>query len=453
VSAKSKKETSEHKFWIDYFELKNGRIKVFRRKDVSKKYYARFTFAGEAGFHQESLRTADKDEAAQLAFDKYQEYQYRQKQGLSIKSKRFGDVAEEYIASLQAKVDRNEIKARKRYNHEMITKRYFEGYFGEMPIRNIGRKEIEAYREYRKNFWISGIGSKERKKTYVRDGKVIKSDIPKAQKGRVPSTSSLNSEESVLRAIFKLAVSRGYVSEKEMPVIRTEGIKWQSRSTFNSSEYGSLIAIGRRRIKEAESRKREREAHQRFMVYNYVLIAANCGARVTELMNLRWKDITWESKDAFGNLNLIFSVSGKSMKRELVANDDCRHYLERIKDRQKAMAEKYKYRFDFKNEYVFCDYKGQKVGSFKKTFNAWMEQAGVLTDSSGKKRCLGSLRIYYCTQRLLKGQNIDIYDLALNMGTSAAMLQKTYSRLTARLKGSKIKRPSFLARETSNKLS
>ena len=45
--------------------------------------------------------------------------------------------------------------------------------------------------------------------------------------------------------------------------------------------------------------------------------------------------------------------------------------------------------------------------------------------------------------RLLKGENLDLYDLALQMGTSVQMLQKTYSRLTARLKASKIKRKPF----------
>jgi hypothetical protein len=47
--------------------------------------------------------------------------------------------------------------------------------------------------------------------------------------------------------------------------------------------------------------------------------------------------------------------------------------------------------------------------------------------------------------RLLKGESLDLYDLALQMGTSVQMLQKTYSRLTARLKASKIKRKPFPA--------
>lgn len=90
----------------------------------------------------------------------------------------------------------------------------------------------------------------------------------------------------------------------------------------------------------------------------------------------------------------------------------------------KVMAEKYSYKLDEKNGYVFTDYRGRKVGSFKKAFNAWMVNAEVIEDKDGNKRCLGSLRIFYATMRLLKGDHLDLYDLALQMGTSVQMLQK-----------------------------
>jgi hypothetical protein len=97
-----------HKFWVDYFELKNGRIKVFRRKNVSKSYYARFTFQGESGFVQESLRTTDKQEASSIALEKYLRYEYRQKQGLAVKTKTFQGIADEYIQYLEVQLERTD---------------------------------------------------------------------------------------------------------------------------------------------------------------------------------------------------------------------------------------------------------------------------------------------------------------------------------------------------------
>lgn len=443
MSVDEELKTIDHKFWVDYFELKNGRIKVFRRKNVSKRFYARFTFRNVSGYVQESLKTTDIDEAASIALELYLQYEFRQKQGLAVKSKAFKNICSEYIAHLQQQAERGEIKQRKAHDRKLMIERYFEKFFDDTLIGEIKRPQIEAYREWRKNYWVYGEGSKLKKWVYERNGRIVRSPIPKTWKGRIPTTSTLNSEETALRAVFKFAVNRGYLSESELPVIRTEDITWRPRSTFSEKEYLKLLAIGRSRIKKAETDKREREAHQRFMVYQYVLIAANCGARVTELMNLRWRDITWEDRDAQGNLSILFDVTGKSKYRTLVANDDCREYLERIRERMKVMSQKYDYKFDEKNGFVFTDYRGRKIGSFKKTFNAWLEEAEVIRDKDGYKRCLGSLRIFYATQRLLKSENLDLYDLALQMGTSVQMLQKTYSRLTARLRANKIKRKAF----------
>ncbi|MFN5063105.1 MAG: site-specific integrase [Pseudomonadota bacterium] len=168
-------------------------------------------------------------------------------------------------------------------------------------------------------------------------------------------------------------------------------------------------------------------------------MASNCGCRTTELMNLRWKDIEWDAKDASGGSNIILSVSGKAKSRELVANDVCRDYLTRILEQQRGFSEKYGFQFKAHDEFVFSDCRGRKIQSMKGNFNALLDEAGLTRDKAGKKRSLSSLRIFYCTMRLLKGDNVDLYDLALNMGSSVEMLQKTYSRLTARLKGHKIK--------------
>lgn len=363
---------------------------------------------------------------------------------MAVKSKPFDNIANEYIQFLKAQLERKQIKKAKFDNRRLMIARYFIAFFEDTLIGDIKRPQIEAYREWRQSYWVNGPGSKKRRNIYERNGKTIRSPIPDSWKGRVPTTSTLNSEETALRSIFKFAINRGYLADNEMPVIRTENITWKPRSTFSDKEYTKLLNAGRRRIKECEEAKREREAHQRFMVYQYVLIAANCGARVTELMNLKWKDITWEDKDSSGHSSILFDVSGKSKYRTLVANDDCKDYLLRIKERMKVMAEKYHYKLDEKNGYVFTDYRGRKVGSFKKAFNAWMTNAEVIEDKDSNKRCLGSLRIFYATMRLLKG-DLDLYDLALQMGTSVQMLQKTYSRLTARLRASKIKKSSFTA--------
>lgn len=412
-------------FWTDYFELKNGRIKIFKRKGVSDKFYARFTFRGEKGYVQESLKTNNRDEATEAALEKYLQFEFKLKQGLSLKRKTFKEITTEYLQAMRLKVDRNEIKYRKFHIQELYINRYFDDFFGEMAITDIQKKEIDQYREWRKNYWITGKGSKERNITYVRGGKTIKRKIHASQKSKIAASTTVNSEETALRAIFKFAVMRGYVSSNEVVQIKTERVKFNQRATFTENEYRKLLTVARRRIDETDASNRDRESHLRILLYNFILIAANCGTRTTELMHLRWKDIEWSAKDGAGNESIILSVSGKAKSRDLVANDVCREYFNRIKDRHQKSAAKYGWIFTATDEYVFSDHLGRRIKSLKGNFEALLKDSGLAKDKSGKKRSLSSFRIYYCTMRLLKGQNLDLYDLALQMGTSVELLQKT----------------------------
>jgi integrase len=426
-------------FWTDYFELKNGRIKIFKRKGVSSRYYARLTFRGTKGFVQESLFTTDKEEATEAALEKWLQYEFKLKQGLSLTKKTFKDVSTEYLGYLAEKVARGEIKQRKLHGQKLMIDRYFDNFFGDMQLADIQNKELERYREWRKNYWISGEGSKQRHITYYRNGKKIKREIHESQRTRVAASTTVNSEETILRAIFKFAVTKGYIASNEVVQIKTERVKFNQRSTFSEGEYRKLLVVGRKRIEELKDSGRDRELWYRTLLYNYILIASNCGCRTTELMNLRWKDIEWDAKDASGGSNIILSVSGKAKSRELVANDVCRDYLTRILEQQRGFSEKYGFQFKAHDEFVFSDCRGRKIQSMKGNFNALLDEAGLTRDKAGKKRSLSSLRIFYCTMRLLKGDNVDLYNLALNMGSSVKMLQKTYSRLTARLKAHRIK--------------
>jgi integrase len=62
-------------------------------------------------------------------------------------------------------------------------------------------------------------------------------------------------------------------------------------------------------------------------------------------------------------------------------------------------------------------------------FNRMMGRAKLLIDThTGKKRSLYSLRHFYATHELTKG-NVTAYQLAEHMGTSIAMLQTHYGHL------------------------
>ena len=59
-----------------------------------------------------------------------------------------------------------------------------------------------------------------------------------------------------------------------------------------------------------------------------------------------------------------------------------------------------------------------------------MRDTGLLVDGEGQNRTLYSLRHTYATLELLNHKT-DIHTLSKQMGNSAAMLEKHYSKLTA----------------------
>jgi integrase len=66
-----------------------------------------------------------------------------------------------------------------------------------------------------------------------------------------------------------------------------------------------------------------------------------------------------------------------------------------------------------------------------------MRDSGLLLDGAGQTRTLYSLRHTYATLALLEG-GADIHTLSKQMGNSAAMIERHYSKLTATMAADKL---------------
>ena len=75
-----------------------------------------------------------------------------------------------------------------------------------------------------------------------------------------------------------------------------------------------------------------------------------------------------------------------------------------------------------------------------RTFNGMFEkltrESGLMYNAADEKRTLYSLRHTYATQELLAGT--DIHTLSKQMGNSAGMIEKHYSKLTATMAADKL---------------
>jgi integrase len=85
---------------------------------------------------------------------------------------------------------------------------------------------------------------------------------------------------------------------------------------------------------------------------------------------------------------------------------------------------------------VFTTHEGHKPRSFESVFRNLMNGSGLRKDMAGKFRSLYSLRHTYATFALTEG--IDIHTLARQMGTSIAMIERHYSKITPLISAEKL---------------
>jgi integrase len=86
---------------------------------------------------------------------------------------------------------------------------------------------------------------------------------------------------------------------------------------------------------------------------------------------------------------------------------------------------------------VFRFSNGHQPHSLVGTFRKLMRDSGLLKDAAGHTRTPYSLRHTYATLTLLEGST-DIHTLSRQIGNSAAMIERHYSKLSATMAAAKL---------------
>jgi integrase len=150
----------------------------------------------------------------------------------------------------------------------------------------------------------------------------------------------------------------------------------------------------------------------------------------TEAMGIKWRDIEWHTDKGIRYLRIW--VDGKTGGRWLIAKHRAVEILQRLHTRQKDICE-----LSFETTlqtriphllFRFSD--GHQPHSLVGTFRRLMRDSGLALDANGDNRTLYSLRHTYATLEMLRGE-VDIHTLSKQMGNSAAMIERHYSKLTA----------------------
>lgn len=377
--------------------LRDGEVVLYRRSR-SLLYQCRYRLA-DGTWHRVSTRKASVEHAVAVACDMYDEARYRQRLGLAHRTHTFAQIAALTAAELRRKIDAT---AGKTAYHDYLSciERYFVPYFADKRIEQLTHTDIAEFEQWRDR-----------------------------QMRRKPKASTLLNFASAWNRVVDVAIRHGFISERvPVPKLTTRGEKGKTRPAFTEQEVQQLLAF--MDVWQTQGRLAvEREI--RPLLRDYIEMLLYTGMRHgTEAMNICWNNVEWHTHKDVRYIRIW--VDGKTGGRWLIAKHAAVDVLRRLHARQTALAE-----LSFDNllaqrvvQKVFCFSNGYQPQSFVGTFRRLMRDSGLALTADGQNRTLYSFRHTYATLELLRNST-DIHTLSKQMGNSAAMIERHYSKLTA----------------------
>ena len=422
----------------DKHEILSGRVLLYRRLDhkgmVGKTYQMRIKVPDRKGFIVLSTKTADLNEAIATATDRLAELTHKQRTGIPLTTWTFSEHWEEWY---QRQIDRHTwpSPARRQW-HLSYYNRYFKPFFGTKNLPEITIDEADGYWTWSISYWQSGVGKKIEKANPRRfRAKTISSHNAK----KTPAQKTLLMEQSALNQIFTDALLRKRIHHQILmraPVISKRDTR---RPTFDDHEWNVLTtnllhwsrAVGR----FADGRVHALHRKQRTQFRYYVLFMANTGLRVGEARLLKWQDIS-SFKDVDGQTKLKVAVSPDTKTgrgRTVIGMPNAVAYMS---EWQQVSEHNSSQDYVWYGQELDATGKALPHTDLNKTFQSFLKSVpykdrphGLLKGAGDVNRTLYSLRHFYATQRLIKG-DVHVHTLADNMGTGILQIQRHYSHVT-----------------------
>lgn len=382
-----------------------------------------------------STGTDDEAVAKEQALKLFYGAEAKAENKLPQSTRKFRNVAKYAIDRMQTEIDGGSGKVTYK-DYIRVINNYLIPFFGKYDVANINVKLLNQYADWRDA--KMGLEIEQRELTRIKklakkptQAKIAK-QIPK--KTFKAKQSTINTHNSALNRVFDEALVHGWITESIKPKLLNKGIKSESRGAFTNEEW-NFICFNMWDWSQMGHKQETRELRE--VMFDYVSFLGHTGVRAgTEAYNLKWKNLSLiNAKDRSKLDYLAVNVDGKRGKRELIARDVVKAHLARIIEynpriKHKTVESAIKAKLD---GYVFVSRSGERVTTenLRRAFKLFLEHHNMRVGADGKNRSLYSLRHTYATSALAAGR--DIHKLAVQMGTSVDMLEKFYSKVSARL--------------------
>jgi integrase len=226
-----------------------------------------------------------------------------------------------------------------------------------------------------------------------------------------------------------VAISKGWISERvAIPKLTARGQKGKTRPAFTREEIDRLLKF---MVPWITQGRLEIEHETRPLLRDYIEMLLYTGMRHgTEALGICWNNAEWHTQGDKKYLRIW--VDGKTGGRWLIAKHKAVDVLKRLHSRQRAVWDiPFDRLFETRcPERIFVFANGHQPMRIDGAFKRLMRDSGLGLSHDGQMRTLYSLRHTYATLELLENKT-DIHTLSKQMGNSAAMIDRHYSKLTA----------------------
>lgn len=378
-----------------------------------------------------STGTDNEAEARDKALKLYYGAEAKAENKLPQSTRKFRNVAKYAIQRMQTELDGGGGKVVYK-DYIRVIDNYLIPFFGKYDIANVDVKLLREYADWRDNKMGALIEARRLNAIKNRSSSLAKF----TQAVQVPAkpfkakVSTINTHNSSLNRVLDEAMLFGWITDSIRPTVLNKGAKGESRGAFTQKEY-NFILYNLAKWKNTGHRKVTRELRE--ILSSYVGFLAGTGVRHgTEAYNLKWRNIR-EVEDGNEPPYIAINVDGKRGKRELIATDETSTFLLMLHELNPNVKH-----LDYEemrdtgvDEYVFVNRSGERVttDALSGAFKIFLEKHNLRKGADNRNRTLYSLRHTYATKALMNGRNIHL--LAVQMGTSVAMLEKFYSKISA----------------------
>lgn len=355
--------------------------------------YARIHL-GKGKYKTQTLGTHSWNEAPDIARKIFYQIEAKIEVGAAVKRTLFGAVWDKFIAHQEALLKVGNV-TQDWFNSLNYSGAYLKEFLGKDSIDKIGPARWDAFVIWRKTNTKSGKDN-------------VASKTMKTH--RVHLKQALKWAGTHLKLVLP---DMEYKLPKS-PVV--------ARDAFEVDEYEKLKTFMLPWSKKL--RATDTKAFDRLRMRFVVLVLAETGMRVGELLEMRWRDVVPITDDD-GNENFKLHVTtGKTIKT--IGPRWVTGTLEAGRNLQRWTAHT---PFRKANDLIFPTAKGTRWKGSDTSFRRLLVKAGLRTSESAKALTLYSLRHTYATLQLTKDNPLKAQEIAGNMGTSLTMLDQHYGHL------------------------